>query len=159
MKVCPWLYLLELQLHSLYHKLFFKKRFWENIPAPFLILLWFFCLWRGGLEIHSGNKFNAVLQTRFTNVRKLVVLFFEILPHSHDQITMNGISLMIVCWMQFHLLSNGLIIGFKRPILMIDVCWYKNSTCCLIQTINWLLLSWMSHLIWFLWGWTQDYQY
>ena len=56
---------------------------------------------------------------------------------------------MNTCWMLFHPLSNGLIIGFKHPVFVIDVCRYKNPTCYLIQIIHWLFLSLMSHLFWF----------
>ena len=101
-----------------------------------------------------GNNFRAVLHTRFIDIYNFVILFHEILPNFHDQITMSETSLSIMCWMKLHSLSNDLITGFKRLVFMTDVCWYKNLTCCLIQTIYWLLLSWMSHLVWFLWCWT-----
>ena len=78
----------------------------------------------------------AVPQTQFNNVRKIVYLFFTVVPDFYAQITRNEMSLMNVCWMYFHPLSNVLIIGFKHPIFMIDVCRYKNSVCYLIQTLH-----------------------
>ena len=59
-----------------------------------------------------------------TNACKLVILFFEILPNFHDQIIISEMSVLIMCLIKFHPLSNGLIIGFESPVFMIDVCGY-----------------------------------
>ena len=141
----------DLQLHIMNCHYLHTQRFWKNLPTPLLALLWFLYFWIGGLETQRGNMLNAVSQTKFIDVCKLVILFFDILPHFYDQITRNEMSLMNAYWMQFHPLSNKLIIGFKRPVYIIDNCQYKNPTCYLIQTIHCQFLSSMSHLVWSLW--------
>ena len=111
---------------TLYCDFLHVQRFWANLPAPLLALLWFLCFWIQSLEIQWGNIFNVVWQTQIIDVCKLIIFFSNILLHFHDQITRSKMSLKNFCRMYFHPLSNGLIIGFKRPVFIIDVCWCKN---------------------------------
>ena len=94
LKVCCQLCCPNLQLRTMNCDALHAQRFWENLPAPLLAFLWFFYFQIQGLEIKWGNILNAVPQTRFTDIHKLIILFFDILPHFHDQITRNEMSLM-----------------------------------------------------------------
>ena len=50
-------------------------------------------------------------------------------------------SLKEICRMQFHPLSNSLILGFKRPVVMINICQCKNPTCYVTQILHLQFLS------------------
>ena len=73
-------------------------KIWMNFPVPLLALLWFLCFWIQELEIEWGNIFNFVQPTRITDVHKLVIFFFNILLHFHDQIIRNEMTLKNACW-------------------------------------------------------------
>ena len=131
-KVWRQLYLLNLQLCTLYCNFLHVQRLCANLPAPLLVLLWFLCFWIQSLDFHWGNTFNIDQQAWITNVCKLVIFFFNPLLYFHDQITRSKRSLKNVSRMYFHPLSNSLIIGFKHPILIIDVRRCKNPACYVI---------------------------
>ena len=93
LKVWRWLCLPSLQFRTLYCDFLHARRFYANLPAPLLALLWFLCFRMRGLDIQWGNIFNAVHQTWIIDVRKLVIFFFNTLLHFHDQTTRSGMSL------------------------------------------------------------------
>ena len=128
LKIWRWLCLPDLQLRTLYCDFLHAQRMCANLPALLLVLLWFLCLEIQGLEIHQGNTSNTDQQTWVTDVCKLAIFFSNALLHFPDQITRSEMSSKDKSRMWFHPLSNGLITGFKRPVLMIDVSWCTNQT-------------------------------
>ena len=68
MKVCCRFFSWFTIICSLNCDFLHAQRFWNDLLKPLLALLWFLCFRIWGLEIHWGNVFNAVLQTRFTDI-------------------------------------------------------------------------------------------
>lgn len=99
LKVWHRLFLQDLQISALYHDFLHAQRFYANLLEPLLALLCFLCFQIWGLEIHWGNIFNVDQQTQIITVRKLVIFFFNILLHFHDQITRSEMSLKDICRM------------------------------------------------------------
>ena len=159
LKVWRRLYLLDLQLCIMDFDFLRSQIFWNNLPVPLLALLYILCFQIQGLEIQWRNIFNDVPQTWFIDVCKIVILFFNIVLYFYDKITRNEMSLTNAWWMQFYPLPNALIIGFKRPIFIVDVCQYKNPTWYSIQTFHRQFLSSISHFVCSLWCWEHGCQH
>ena len=111
-----------LYLSDLKHNFLLAQRFHEYFSAPWLPLYCFLARqWRGGVEFHLGKRFHAVVHAVFTNtcIRMAVslIMFKEFVNNS----SIVYIMLSIIHWAKSHPVSNGILIGFKRPVLMINV--------------------------------------
>ena len=93
-------------------------------------------------RVHAGTNFHALVITGFIDMCSQVIVYFAMLLMVVTQNKLRFILqnktrdtiLGIIHLICLHPVSNSIVKGFERPVFMIDVCQYKNSTCCLIQT-------------------------
>ena len=63
-----------------------------------------------------------ILGAYISGVCRLVIVFLAILPTFNVQINMRYRNLLIMSWRKLNLIIKGDLIGFKRLVVMFDVC-------------------------------------
>ena len=84
--------------------------------------------WWRGAEFHSGRRLHAVVHAVFTNTCIRVAVSLMMSPNFVNNSSIIYTMLSIIYWVKDHPVSNSIIIGFERPVLMIDVRQSENPT-------------------------------
>ena len=116
----------DFQFRKSYCEFLRLRRFSANRPAP---LLAFWCLKDllfQDFDIYWGIILIVDWKTWTIDKPRCVTFFFVTLLQLYDEITRSEMSCKNKCIKYLYSLSNGLIIGFKYPVFIFDVCRCKN---------------------------------